>query len=57
MTSPNVRYTKDHELVKLESNIATLALPMLHNRTRQLFSKIETKGQTLTAELYWHSER
>ena len=48
----NLRYTKDHEWIKLEGNIATIGITDFAQRELGdiVYVEIETVGKTLTAE-------
>jgi len=48
----NLRYTKDHEWIKLEGNIATIGVTDFAQQELGdiVYVEIETKGKTLTAE-------
>lgn len=53
MTFPeNLRYTKDHEWVKLEGTVATIGITDFAQRELGdiVYVEIETKGKSLTAE-------
>src|SRR6266536_2749850 len=53
MTLPdNLRYTKDHEWIKLDGNIATVGITDFAQGELGdiVFVEIETKGKSLTAE-------
>lgn len=53
MTFPeNLRYTKDHEWIKLEGNIATIGVTDFAQSELGdiVYVEIETKGKSLTAE-------
>ena len=58
MTFPeNLRYTKDHEWIKLEGNIATIGVTDFAQRELGdiVYVEIETKGKALTAETVFGS--
>jgi glycine cleavage system H protein len=48
----NLRYTKDHEWIKLEGNVATIGVTDFAQRELGdiVYVEIETKGKTLSAE-------
>ena len=48
----NLRYTKDHEWLKLEGNVATIGISDFAQRELGdiVYVEIETKGKSLTAE-------
>ena len=48
----NLRYTKDHEWIKLEGNIATIGVTDFAQQELGdiVYVEIETKGKSLTAE-------
>ncbi len=48
----NLRYTKDHEWIKLEGNIATIGITDFAQRELGdiVYVEVETIGKTLTAE-------
>jgi glycine cleavage system H protein len=53
MTFPeNLRYTKDHEWIKLEGNVATIGITDFAQSELGdiVYVEIETKGKSLTAE-------
>jgi glycine cleavage system H protein len=53
MTFPeNLRYTKDHEWIKLEGNVATIGITDFAQSELGdiVYVEIETKGKALTAE-------
>ena len=53
MTFPeNLRYTKDHEWIKLEGNVATIGITDFARSELGdiVYVEIETKGKSLTAE-------
>jgi len=53
MTFPeNLRYTKDHEWIKLEGNVATIGVTDFAQSELGdiVYVEIETKGKSLTAE-------
>ncbi|HEY8691065.1 MAG TPA: glycine cleavage system protein GcvH [Chitinophagaceae bacterium] len=53
MTFPeNLRYTKDHEWIKLEGNVATIGVTDFAQSELGdiVYVEIETKGESLTAE-------
>ena len=53
MTFPeNLRYTKDHEWIKLEGNVATIGVTDFAQQELGdiVYVEIETKGKSLTAE-------
>lgn len=53
----NLRYTKDHEWIKLEGNIATIGITDFAQRELGdiVYVEIETVGKTLTAEAVFGS--
>ncbi len=53
----NLRYTKDHEWIKLEGNIATIGVTDFAQQELGdiVYVEIETKGKTLTAEAVFGS--
>ncbi len=58
MTFPeNLRYTKDHEWIKLEDNIATIGVTEFAQSELGdiVYVEIETKGKALTAETVFGS--
>jgi glycine cleavage system H protein len=48
----NLKYTKDHEWIKLEGNVATIGVTDFAQRELGdiVYVEIETKGKSLTAE-------
>ena len=52
-----LRYTKDHEWIKLKKMLPLLALLILHKESWEILFmlKVETVGQALEAELFWNS--
>lgn len=53
MTFPdNVRYTKDHEWLKIDGNVATIGITDFAQRELGdiVYIEIETKGKTLSAQ-------
>lgn len=53
MTFPeNLRYTKDHEWIKLEGNVATIGVTDFAQKELGdiVYIEIETKGKSLTAD-------
>ncbi len=53
----NLRYTKDHEWIKLEGNIATIGVTDFAQQELGdiVYVEIETKGKSLTAETVFGS--
>jgi glycine cleavage system H protein len=53
----NLRYTKDHEWIKLDGNIATIGITDFAQRELGdiVYVEIETVGKTLTAEAVFGS--
>jgi glycine cleavage system H protein len=53
----NLRYTKDHEWIKLEGNMATIGITDFAQRELGdiVYVEIETVGKTLTAEAVFGS--
>jgi glycine cleavage system H protein len=52
----NLKYTKDHEWVSLEGDVATVGIAFCSKRTRDIvYVEVETLDQTLEKMRFWYS--